>query len=305
MTLTQMKYVEAVNRYKSFTRAAQALYVSQPTISTMIHDLEEELQIEIFQRGKKGLALTSDGKRLLEHIGVILNQETLIHEQFSVLKSAKQDTFSISSQHYPLVSSVFCDYIQNRGADAYDYHLRITSTTNILNDVSQQISEIGILAMNDLNSGRMLHFLEENGLCFHPLLKTEARVFLSATHPLAEKERLTMADLEPWPCFYYDQNDDVLPCFAEEIRLPEHRPQKKIYISDQFSVIDLFVKLNAYNIGTGIIPHVNSSELDLTSIPLEGYPSITLGWISENRALSKISAEFLKMFESRLLNYTF
>ena len=305
MTLTQLKYVDAVNRCKSFTKAAKELYVSQPTISTMIRDLEEELQIEIFHRGKKGLILTSEGKLLLQHIAVILDQEALIHDRFTESKTPGPDYFCVSSQHYPMVSSVFCEFVKERSAEEYDYHLKITTTTDILSDISQGISEIGILAINELNSTRLLHILDSEGICFHPLLQTEARVFLSADHPLAKKNSLKMSDLEPWPCFYYDQNDDVLPCFAEEIRLPDHQPKKVIYISDQFSAIDLFLELNAYNIGTGIVPHMNLSEGQIVSIPLDGWPSITLGWISEDKPLSPSASCFLEMLQARLHNHTF
>lgn len=305
MTLTQLKYVDAVNRYKSFTKAAKALHVSQPTISTMIRDLEAELQIEIFHREKKGLLLTAEGKLLLQHIAVMLDQETRIQDQFSASRPAGHDSFRVSSQHFPLVSTAFCDFVKERSADNYEYHLSITATTSILNDVSQGTSEIGILAVNELNSNRLIHILEGDNICFHPFLSTEAKVFLSSIHPLAGKKSLTMADLEPWPCFYYDQNDDVLPCFAEEIQLPEHQPQKRIYISDQLSALELFAKLKAYNIGTGIVPHVEVPSVPVIAIPLEGYPTITIGWISKNKPLSPAASRFIELLENRLRNYVF
>ena len=305
MTLTQLKYVDAVNRCKSFTKAAKELYVSQPTISTMIRDLEEELQIEIFHRDKKGLTLTSDGELLLQHIAIMLDQESAILDSFPASDTARPDSFCVSSQHYPIVSSVFCEFVEDRSAESYEYHLKVTTTTEILSDIAQGTSEIGILAINELNSKRLLHILEGDGLKFHALMNTKASVFLSATHPLAKKATLTIKELDPWPCFYYDQKDDVLPCFAEEIRLPDHHPKKVIYISDQFSAIDLFQKLNAYNIGTGIIPEIESLDGQLVSIPLEGWPSTTLGWVSKDREPSASASRFLELLEQRLQGLTF
>mgnify|MGYP000772951184 FL=1 len=100
MTLLQLKYISTVAKCGSFSKAAQALYVSQPGISKMVCALEEELGITIFVRSAAGITLTAEGRELLNMGERLLTDAEHISQHFSQDLSKTHETLSVSSQHY-------------------------------------------------------------------------------------------------------------------------------------------------------------------------------------------------------------
>lgn len=134
----------------SFNKAAKHLYISQSTLSTTIKELENEIGIDLFIRTNTGISLTVDGIEFLGYARQIVEQTQLLEQRYLNKKPAKS-LFSVSTQHYAFAVNAFVEVIQTAGGDEYEFTLRETKTHEIIDDVKNQRSEIGILYKNDFN----------------------------------------------------------------------------------------------------------------------------------------------------------
>lgn len=95
MTITQLRYVLAVAEHQNFTKAAEKAFVTQPTLSMQIQKLEEELSVQIFNRGKKPISLTEVGQRIVEQARNIVNESERIQDIVDQQKGFIGGTFRI------------------------------------------------------------------------------------------------------------------------------------------------------------------------------------------------------------------
>jgi DNA-binding transcriptional LysR family regulator len=295
VTLQQLKYVIAIEKSGSFNKAAKSLYVSQPSISALVKDLEEELHISIFDRTTKGIELTEDGKDLLRHAYRMIDQESYIKEYFRGRHAQPPMVFSVSSQHYSFVVELFAALENSLRPDTYLLRLRQTITSAVISDVAKQRSEIGIIFRSEFNEKNIDRLLRENNLSFTPFVRTSPHAFVRRDHPLTAKRDVDAEDLEPYPCIVYDQNDDIPQYYSEEIVLPGFEPAKLLLVSDMFSCVFMMEKCDAYNIGTGLFPE-HGAAAAYTAIPIRGQPPMDVGWIGlTNAALSPLGGKFVSM----------
>ena len=299
MTLQQLRYIITVHETGSFSAASEKLYVSQPSISTMIADLEEELDITIFNRSKKGVELTEDGNILLQYAYSMLHMEDEIHENFKTKKDIV--TFSVSSQHYTFAIDAFIHLEKEYDDLSYNLALRQTRTSEVIEDVAKNESEIGIIQISSEVKKIKSRIFSKYNLDFFPLFTTKTSVFIANDHPLANKKFVTPEDLADYPCNVYDQWDDPLIYYSEEIHLPDYISDKIILTTDLYASIQFIKEQNAYNIGSGII----SPRLDgVTSVPLiDGIP-FNIGYITRKNAnLSTIGKRYLEILKEELGKY--
>jgi len=297
VTLQQLKYVAAIEKHGSFSKAAKSLYVSQPGVSSLVKDLEDELRISIFTRNRKGIVLTQEGKDLLKYAHQMIDQEGYILDYFRGQR-ARPTTFSVSSQHYSFVVDIFTSLENSLQTDKYILRLRETTTSKVIEDVAKQRSEIGIMFLGEFSSKQINRLLKENNLSFTPLYETIPHVFLRGDHPLSKRKSVNADDLAPYPCIIYDQDDDTHPFLSEETILFGRKPPKVLYVSDLFSCVLMIEKCDAYNIGTGLFPDYGDSDA-YAAIPLSGQAPMTVGWIRLNNAdLSPLATEFISLLQS-------
>ena len=155
MTLNQLKYAIAVSESDSFNVAARKLYISQPSLSTSIHALEEETGIQIFRRSQNGIAVTPDGKEFLGYARQVMEQFELLDARY-ISKSDVKKKFSVSMQHYTFAVNAFVEMVRQFGMDEYEFAVRETKTYEVIEDVKEFRSEIGIIYINDFNQKRKL-----------------------------------------------------------------------------------------------------------------------------------------------------
>lgn len=299
MTLQQLRYVVAVHEAGSFSAASEKLYVSQPSISTMIADLEEELDITIFNRSKKGVSLTEDGNSLLQYAYAMLHLEDDIYENFKT----DEDTipFSVSSQHYTFAIDAFLHLEKEYDHLNYNLALKETRTSQVIEDVAKNESEIGIIQLSSENTKVKNRTFSKFNIEFFPLITTLTSVFIANDHPLANNDFVTPEDLADYPCIIYDQLDDPMIYYSEEVHLPDYLSNKIISISDLYTSVQFIRERNAYNIGSGIIsPQLHG----ITSVPLVDKIPFNIGYITlKNASLSKVGKRFLEILKEELDNY--
>ena len=198
MTLQQLKYVVTVADKGTISEAAKELFISQPTITNAIKDLEKEMQIIIFNRTNKGIVVSNTGNEFLAYARQVLEQANLLEEKFLNVKK-HSPRFSVSTQHYSFAVNAFVDVIREFGGNQYDFTLRETQTYEIIEDVSRLKSEIGILYTSSKNEEVIRKFIKQNNLEFEELFVAKPHVFISSKHPLAKKEKLTLQELDEYP----------------------------------------------------------------------------------------------------------
>ncbi len=291
MTLQQLRYVIETVNCGSINEAAKKLFITQPSLSNAIKELENELKIKIFLRTSKGIILSTEGAEFLSYARQIIEQAELLENRYMHTKLSPQH-FSVSTQHYAFAVSAFVRLVKEFGQDEYEFTLRETKTYEIIDDVKHLRSEIGILYLNEFNAQVLRKFLREGNLTFTELFRAKPHIFISAQNPLARKEYVTLADLEPYPCLSFEQGERNSFHFSEEI-LSTLSHQKSIHVSDRATLFNLLIGLNGYTISTGVISHdLNGNQI--VAIPLKLEEEITVGYIThKNVTLSRLAEIYI------------
>jgi DNA-binding transcriptional LysR family regulator len=301
MTLQQLKYVIKIVEKRSITEAARAVCISQPALSNSVHELESELGIEIFSRSSKGISLTQEGAEFLSYARQVVEQADLLEQRYTHKKPARQ-LCSVSTQHYAFAVNAFCSLIQQTHSDEYEYTLRETRTSEIIEDVRSMKSEVGIIYQNDFNRKVLAKILREGGLEFIPLFTAFPHVFVSATCELAAKKSVTFEDLEPYPYLSFEQGDYNSFYFSEELQSTV--PHKKsIHVSDRGTLFNLIIGVNGYTISSGIVTSdLNGTQI--VAVPLEAEDSMTVGCITNTRTtLSQCAQNYITELRKCIAGY--
>ncbi len=297
MTLQQIKCAVTIADCNSMNKAAQQLYVSQPSLSGTIKDLEEEIGITIFTRSNRGITVTPEGNEFLGYARQVLDQYRLIDQRYIEKKSVKKK-FSVSMQHYTFAVKAFVELVKQFGMDEYEFAVYETKTFEVLENVKNYKSEIGVIYRNDFNQKILNKLFHEMNLEFTPLFECNTYVYLWKGNPLAEKTSLTMEELEEYPCLTFDQGDNNSFYLAEEV-LSTYDYKRSIKASDRATFLNLMVGLNGYTLCSGIIcEELNGSEY--VAIPLEVEENMSIGYVKrKNTALSQMG----QLYHTELLKY--
>lgn len=299
MTLQQLKYLIEVANSGSMNEAAKKLYVSQPSLSSAIKELEQEFGITLFNRTNKGISLSNEGQEFLGYAKQIIEQTHLLEERY-LDQTERKIKFSISCQHYSFAISAFIELIQEYGYNEYDFTIQETRTAEIIEDVKSMKSELGILYLNDFNRKVLTKLFRENQLTFHSLFKAQPHVFIGKHHPLASASILSLEQLNDYPYLSFNQRNQNSFYFSEEIG-STYTHKKSIQVNDRATLFNLLLGLNGYTISTGII----SKELnpDIIAIPLQLDDMIEIGYIKQkNVALSKIGQIYIDKMNHYIYN---
>ncbi|MEC0178067.1 LysR family transcriptional regulator [Paenibacillus favisporus] len=292
MTLQQLKYVIEVANRGSMNEAAKRLFISQPSLSNAIKDLEEELNITIFERTNKGITLSKEGAEFLGYARQVTEQAELLESRYLNAKPSPQH-FSVSTQHYAFAVNAFVHLVNEYGQDEYELALRETKTHEIIQDVKSQRSEIGILYLNEFNSKVINRLLKDANLKFTSLFTARPHIFISIHNPLAKQSLVTIDQLQDYPYLSFEQGEYNSFHFSEEILSTLTHP-KSIRVNDRATLFNLLIGLNGYTISTGVLSaDLNGNEI--IPVPLDCDETINVGWIChQNAALSKLALEYIE-----------
>lgn len=280
MTLQQLKYVTTIANIGSISEAAKRLFVSQPSLTKAIKELEKEMGITIFDRTNKGITVSKEGERFLGYARQVLEQAALLEEQYKSQSGGKKQ-FSVSTQHYSFAVNAFVELLKGAEIDQYDVSLRETQTYEIIDDVAHMKSEIGLLYYNDFNRPVLEKLIHTNELTFTELFTAHPHIFIGKTHPLAHKEVVSMDELEEYPYISFEQGDHNSFYFSEEIFSTVVRP-KHIRVRDRASLFSLLLGLDGYTVSSGVIDKEVNGE-NIISVPLAEEGLMHIGYITNNK----------------------
>lgn len=303
MTLTQLNYLITIAETKSINKAAEQLYVSQPSLTSAVQELEKELGITLFYRSGRGVTLTNDGAEFLQYARQLYSQYQNILEKYEK-NGARKKKFGVSTQHYSFAVKAFVDMAKQSDMLKYEFAIRETKTAEVIRDVSTMKSEIGILYLCDFNRKSLGKLLRTAGLEFRHLIDCKAYVYLWKNHPLAGETSICFQQLEEYPCLAFEQGDTGSFYLAEEILSTNEYP-RLIRANDRATMLNLMVGLNGYTLCSGIIcEELNGSEF--TAVPFrddeENRNSIMeIGYVvRKNSILSKMGERYVEALKRYL-----
>ena len=301
MTLQQLRYAITIADCGSMNEAAKRLFISQPSLSETIKDLETEIGIDVFLRSNRGVVITPEGAEFLGYARQVCEQFSLLQDKYIGKESKKK--FSVSTQHYTFAVNAFIETVKQAGIDNYEFAIHETKTGEVIDNVKNFKSEIGVLYISDFNEQVVRKLLRENGLEFQELFACDTYVYLWSGHPLADKKMLSMKDLEEYPCLAFDQGVNNSFYLAEEIK-STYDYKRLIKANDRATLLNLMVGLNAYTLCSGIICEELNGD-DYLAIPLKETEKMRIGYIKRKSAkLSHNGAmyiEQLKLYEHKVM----
>ena len=289
MTLTQMNYIITISETGSLNKAAEALYISQPSLTNAVKELEKELGIIIFNRSGRGVTLTNDWTEFM---------------MYASDGRSYKNKFCVSTQHYSFAVKAFVDMVQKFDVSEYEFAIRETKTADVISDVSTMKSEVGVLYLSDFNRKALLKLLHSANLEFHHLIDCQAYVYLWKNHPLANEKSISYSQLAKYPCLSFEQGDKSSFYLSEEI-LSTNEYSRTVKASDRATMLNLMVGLNGYTLCSGIIcEELNGS--DYLAIPFEGdeqnqNSDMEIGYITrKNSILSKVGNLYVSSLKKYL-----
>lgn len=298
MTLQQLKYVTIVSQSGTISEAAKKLFISQPSLTKAVKELEKEMGITIFERTNRGIVISKEGETFLGYARQVLEQAALLEETYKKKAGRKQE-FSVSTQHYSFAVNAFVELIEQYGRENYDFCLRETQTYEIIEDVAQMKSEIGILYLNDFNRTVLEKLMKEQDLVFTELFVAKPHIFVSTKNPLAQKKSVTIEELAPYPYLSFEQGEHNSFYFSEEIFSIVERP-KNIRVRDRATLFNLLIGLNGYTVCSGVIDEELNGE-NIVSVPLQAQGDMHIGMVTHKKVLpSRLGA----IYREALVRYT-
>ena len=297
MTFQQLKYADAVAECGSLSEAARQVFVTQPTLTESIRALEEELRVAIFTRSSRGVTVTREGEEFLASARQILDDAARIQEKYTG-KAVRRPQFAVSCQHYAFAADAFMEVVKANAADSYDFTLRETVTSEIIDDVTRHRSEIGILYLSKRNETAISKILRKEELVFEELFAARPHVFLGKGHPLAKKKIIKPLELDAYPYLTYEQGVENALYFTEEI-MPAIDRRKNIRVRDRATMTNLLLGLNGFTVASGV--HSKAYNPQIVSVPLKLDDTIRVGLIYRGGLpLSAAGAAFAAAIRARV-----
>lgn len=292
MTIQQLKYIIKVAETGSITEAAKALFISQPSLSNAIREIEKEARLTIFTRSRQGIALTKEGLEFLGYARNVVQQMELLEDKY-ITSVSEKIRFAVSTQHYTFTSNAFVEMIERFGEERYEFILNETQTRRIMEDVKNRFSDLGVLFISRENEAVIRKELAERNLVFYELFTAKPHAFMSAAHPLAVMDSITLEDLKPYPRLNFIQGNFESSYWSEEL-FSSRETDKHIRISDRGAIVNLMIGMNAYTISSGIFPRYLQGD-EIIAIPVHENEIMHIGYIlNEKQELSELGMIYVE-----------
>ncbi len=280
MTLQQLRYVVTIADCGSMNEAAKQLFLSQPSLSETVKELEGEVGIDIFLRSNRGIVITPEGEEFLGYARQVIEQYELLNSKY--IQKNKKEKFGVSTQHYSFAVKAFVETVRKMGMEHYEFAIHETTTLDVIENVRNFKSEIGVLYKNDFNKQVLEKMFKENGLEFIELFKCDTFVYLWSGHPLAGKEVISLKELDDYPCLSFDQGRNNSLFLSEEMK-STYEYMRLIKANDRATMLNLMIGLNGYTLCSGIICE-DLNGTDYKAVPLKETEKMTIGYIKRKGA---------------------
>ena len=301
MTLQQLKYALTIADCGSMNEAAKQLFISQPSLSETMKELETEIGLDIFLRSNRGIVITPEGEEFLGYARQVTEQFGLLQSKY--IDKKVKEKFSVSTQHYTFAVKAFVETVKQIGMEQYEFAVHETTTISVIENVKNFKSEIGVLYENDFNEKVLNKMFKENGLEFVELFSCDTFVYLWSGHPLAKQYVITMEELDEYPCLSFDQGKNNSLYLAEEMK-STYEYKRLIKANDRATLLNLMIGLNAYTLCSGIICEDLNGN-DYKAVPLKETEKMRIGYIKRKGAkvshIGELYIEELKKYKEKVM----
>ena len=301
MTLQQLKYALTIADCGSMNEAAKQLFISQPSLSETMKELETEIGLDIFLRSNRGIVITPEGEEFLGYARQVTEQFGLLQSKY--IDKKVKEKFSVSTQHYTFAVKAFVETVKQIGMEQYEFAEHETTTISVIENVKNFKSEIGVLYENDFNEKVLNKMFKENGLEFVELFSCDTFVYLWSGHPLAKQDVITMEELDEYPCLSFDQGKNNSLYLAEEMK-STYEYRRLIKANDRATLLNLMIGLNAYTLCSGIICEDLNGN-DYKAVPLKETEKMRIGYIKRKGAkvshIGELYIEELKKYKEKVM----
>lgn len=251
MTITQLTYVLAVAEYKNFTKASEKVFVTQPTLSMQVQKLEEELDVKIFDRTKKPIALTPVGEKIIEQAKNIVNESVRIQDIVDQQRGFVGGEFKLGI--IPTVMPTLLPMFLNNFVKKY---------TKINLKIEELHTDVIIQKLIDghLDAGIAATPLEHDKIIERPLYYEPFMAYIPEHHNLFSKTSINTEDLDV---------DDVLllqdgHCFKDNIlnlcKSNQNLPNQKQFFLESGS-FETLIRLADEGLGMTLLPYLHTLDL--------------------------------------------
>ena len=289
MNITQLKYVLEVAASSSMREASTKLYVTQPALSASIRDLEDELGILIFERTNKGISPTEAGREFIGYAKRAVGQYEILEDRY-LSKDSDRERFSVSTQHYNFAMKAFTDVIKKMEPDKYVFSIHETKTKEVLDDVRNLKSEIGIISFSGSNEAVIKKLFRDYQLEFTPLMRRDTYIYVWKNHELADRTEISIEEMQEYPCVSFDQTSDSNYYLTEEA-MADYAFDKMIKSDDRATSMEIIAELGGYSIGSGMLSEDNAILQGLVAIKLKEEDPLTIGYITRRGSNHSIYGE--------------
>lgn len=301
MTLQQLKYALTIADCGSMNEAAKQLFISQPSLSETMKELETEIGLDIFLRSNRGIVITPEGEEFLGYARQVTEQFGLLQSKY--IDKKVKEKFSVSTQHYTFAVKAFVETVKQIGMEQYEFAVHETTTISVIENVKNFRSEIGVLYENDFNEKVLNKMFKENGLEFVELFSCDTFVYLWSGHPLAKQDVIAMEELDEYPCLSFDQGKNNSLYLAEEMK-STYEYRRLIKANDRATLLNLMIGLNAYTLCSGIICEDLNGN-DYKAVPLKETEKMRIGYIKRKGAkvshIGELYIEELKKYKEKVM----
>ena len=301
MTLQQLRYALTIAGCGSMNEAAKRLFLSQPSLSETVKELEQEIGLQIFMRSNRGIIITPEGEEFLGYARQVIDQYGILKARY--VEKQRKEKFSVSMQHYTFAVKAFVETVKKAGMDSYEFAANETTTYDVMENVRNFKSEIGVLYLNDFNEQVLMKIIREKGLEFEELFACDTYVYLWSGHPLAGQSVISMEEQDEYPCLSFDQGRNSSLYLAEEMK-STYDYKRLIKANDRATLLNFMIGLNAYTLCSGIIcEELNGS--DYMAIPLKETEKMRIGYVKRKGAsishIGQIYIEELKKYKEKIM----
>ena len=298
MNMNQLKYVLEVSSASSMREAATNLFISQPALSLSIRELEEELDIQIFERSNKGISLTDEGREFVSYARKAVAQYGILEDRY-LFGDHHKERFSVSTQHYTFAIRAFSDMVRQFQPEKYLFSIHETKTYEVLEDVRTMRSEVGIISFSGANENVLRKLFREYQLDFVPLMQRETYIYVWQDHPLAGRKEISLPELEDYPCVTFDQSSNSSFYLTEEAMADYDFP-RMIKSDDRATTMEIIAALHGYSIGSGMLSGEDAILKGLVSIKLKEEDPLIIGYLIRKGSLLSV---YGKAYLNELLRY--
>ena len=298
MNLQQMKYLIEIERQGSISKAAQTLFISQPSLSNSIKELENEMGVTIFLRTKKGITITDKGHEVLRYAKAIESQLEMLYQS---LEDPRTASFRLSTENYSFCMRAFAKMCKSGSKyEKLSYSINNHPLSDVIEDVVNCNSDLGILLINTSGLSLCQKILEAKNLNFVPLCRLPVNVNLREDHPLAQIDPFPFEKLSQYMFVKYSEEKSAALSYMPELKsLNIINPDKIISVSDRDLKCNIIAETNAFGIGCTLHPEF-MSHYKIIAIPIPNNYAI-LGYIYvKNSMLSDESQEFIALLKEEL-----